>query len=260
VGATNRTRIEDYRDAVTERTRLILRVHPSNFHIAGFTGKPQLTELVALGRERNIPVYEDLGSGCLVDLKPWGVEEPLASASLEAGVNLISFSGDKLLGGPQAGILAGDAELVARLRRNPMFRALRLDKLITGALEATLRDLLFSRWDRIPALAMITLAPEQIRRRSETMVQSVGIGQVIEGRSVIGGGSTPDQSLPTWLVAIEHTAVNVLERELREGDPAVVARIEDDRLVMDLRTVFESEESELLAAVRRALDSCRRTC
>ncbi len=130
VGTTNRTRIEDYRVAISPQTKLILRVHPSNFHMIGFTARPELRELAALGREAGIPVHEDLGSGCMVDLRPYGIQEPLVQTSLHAGVNLVSFSGDKLLGGPQAGIIAGDAELVARLRRNPMFRALRLDKLI----------------------------------------------------------------------------------------------------------------------------------
>ena len=147
VGTTNRTRIEDCRDAITDRTRLLMRVHPSNFRISGFTARPDLRELTALGRERGIPVYEDLGSGCIVDLRAYGIDEPLVADSLSAGVDLVSFSGDKLLGGPQAGILAGRRELVARLRRNPLYRALRLDKVIHQLLENTLRSLLLERWD-----------------------------------------------------------------------------------------------------------------
>ena len=142
VGTTNRTRIDDYRAAINERTRLLMRVHPSNFRISGFTAQPELHELVALGRERGIPVYEDLGSGCLVDLRAFGIREPLVSDSLSAGADLVSFSGDKLLGGPQAGILSGRQDLVARLRRNPMYRALRLDKVVYQILENTLRNLL----------------------------------------------------------------------------------------------------------------------
>src|SRR5262249_30060834 len=194
VGTTNRTRIEDYRDAITERTRLILRVHPSNFHISGFTARPELRELVALGRERGIPVYEDLGSGCVVDLRAFGIDEPLVSESLEAGADLVSFSGDKLLAGPQAGILAGKPEMVARLRRNPLFRALRLDKVICQILEHTLRNLLLERWDQVPALAMIRQPAEEIRVRAQSLAARLPGAEVRSGSSVIGGGATPEQS------------------------------------------------------------------
>ncbi|MFN3325731.1 MAG: L-seryl-tRNA(Sec) selenium transferase [Bryobacteraceae bacterium] len=252
VGTTNRTRIEDYRDAVNERTRLLLRVHPSNFRIEGFSGRPELEEFAALGRERGIPVYEDLGSGCLVDMRPYGVEEPLASESLRAGVNLISFSGDKLLGGPQAGVLAGDPALVARLRRNPMFRALRLDKLISQALETTLRHLLLEQWDRIPALGMIAMPAESIRERAQRFLAELsGLrGSLEPGRSLIGGGSTPAQSLPTWLLVIESDDVTKLERRLRAGEPPVIGRIEDDRLLLDLRTVLPEQEPALRSALQ----------
>ncbi len=145
VGTTNRTTVEDYRAAINLRTRLLLRVHPSNFKMEGYTARPALEELTALGRERGLPVYEDLGSGCMVNLREFGIEEPLVSESLAAGVDLVSFSGDKLLGGPQAGILAGKADLVARLRRNPLYRALRLDKLACQALAESLRALLLER-------------------------------------------------------------------------------------------------------------------
>lgn len=252
VGTTNRTRIEDYRDAINDRTRLIMRVHPSNFQITGFTSRPKLSDLGALGREKQIPVYEDLGSGCLVDLKPWGIHEPVVADSLQAGVNVVSFSGDKLLGGPQAGILAGDPDLVQRMRRNPMFRALRCDKLVYGAMETALRHTLFCHWDRVPALSMIALSAETIRERAEAFCHQLdGIkAEVIPGLSVLGGGSTPDQALPTWLIAIEMDDVVAAERALRTGDPAVIARIEDDRLVLDLRTVFGGEEEAMLTRVR----------
>jgi L-seryl-tRNA(Ser) seleniumtransferase len=253
VGTTNRTSIQDYRNAINERTRLLLRVHPSNFRIEGFTARPELGELVALGKERGVPVYEDLGSGCVVDLRPFGIHEPLVGESLRAGADLVSFSGDKLLGGPQAGILAGKPEIVARLRRNPMFRALRLDKLIYQALENTLRALLFEQWDRIPALGMIRMSAEKIRERAERLMTSLPAlrARIEAGESVIGGGSTPEQSIPTWLIVIERPDLISAERKLRRNDPPVIARIEDDRLVLDLRTVFESEEEEL----RRALQA-----
>jgi len=255
VGTTNRTRVEDYRDAIGERTRLLLRVHPSNFSMRGFTGRPTLEELVALGNERGIPVYEDLGSGCIADLRPYGLDEPLAEASLAAGVSLVSFSGDKLLGGPQAGILAGRPDLVARLRRNPMYRALRLDKLILQALETTLRRLLLECWDQIPALRMIRTPADEIRARAQRLLDSLpGItAEIVRGESLIGGGSTPEQSIETWLVAIEAPDVAALERRLRSSNPPVIARIERDLLLVDLRTVFPEEEAELAAALRRVL-------
>jgi L-seryl-tRNA(Ser) seleniumtransferase len=253
VGTTNRTRIEDYRDAINDRTRLLLRVHPSNFRISGFTARPELRELVALGRERALPVYEDLGSGCIADLSRFGIDEPLAGASLSAGADLVSFSGDKLLGGPQAGILAGKGEIVSRLRRNPLFRALRLDKIIYQALENTLRHLLLEQWDAIPALAMIRQPAAQIRARAEALMAGVpGLrAEIIPGDSVIGGGATPEQAIPTWLIQIECADVTAAERRLRTGNPPVVARIENERLLLDLRTVFEDEEADVAAALRR---------
>ena len=251
VGTTNRTRIEDYRAAISDRTRLLMRVHPSNFRISGFTARPDLRDMTALGRERGIPVYEDLGSGCVVDLRAFGIAEPLVTDSLSAGVDLVSFSGDKLLGGPQAGILAGSQELIARLRRNPLFRALRLDKVIHHLLENTLRSLLLERWDEVPALAMLRQSAAQIRQRALGLVVRVpGLrAEVIEGESVTGGGATPEQSIATWLIAVECTDVVEAERSLRAGNPPVIARIEDGRLIFDLRTVFRGEEETLAAAL-----------
>lgn len=249
VGTTNRTRIDDYRDAINDRTRLLLRVHPSNFHIEGFTAKPSLQELAALARERGLPLYEDLGSGCVADLRPFGIAEPRVSESLDAGVNLVTFSGDKLLGGPQAGLIAGDAEIVARLRRNPLFRALRLDKLITQALATTLGHLVFERWNEIPALRMIRASADEIRARALRLCERVQGLELVEGRSVAGGGSTPEQSLATWLIALPGNAVAV-EKKLRAHIPPVIARIENDRVVLDLRTVFVEEEAELERALQ----------
>jgi L-seryl-tRNA(Ser) seleniumtransferase len=242
VGTTNRTHIGDYRAAVNERTRLILRVHPSNFHITGFTARPSLAELAALSRETGLPVLEDLGSGCLIDI---GLDEPLVSASLNAGISLVSFSGDKLLGGPQAGIIAGDPALVARIRRNPMFRALRLDKMMCQALESTLRAFVLEDWDRLPALRMIRMTAEEIRERALRLFPDV---ELIAGESVIGGGSTPDQAIPTWLIALPE-----MEKALRQNDPPVISRVENGRTLLDLRTVFPAEETELKLALDRCL-------
>jgi L-seryl-tRNA(Ser) seleniumtransferase len=250
VGTTNRTHLEDYRAAIGADTRLLMRVHPSNFRIEGFASKPGLQELAALARERGLPLYEDLGSGCVADLAPFGIREPRVDASFAAGANLVSFSGDKLLGGPQAGILAGDAELIRRVRRNPLFRALRLDKLITQVLETTLRHVLFERWDQIPAWRMMRIGAEEIRERAERIRASIPELGLIAGESVAGGGSTPGQTLPTWLLALPGDAV-ANERALRANDPPVIARIENDRLMLDLRTVFPEEENELVKALRQ---------
>jgi L-seryl-tRNA(Ser) seleniumtransferase len=247
VGTTNRTHLDDYRAAINDRTRVIMRVHPSNFHIEGFTAKPRLDELAGLARERQIPLYEDLGSGCVAELP--GIREPLVRESLEAGVNLVSFSGDKLLGGQQAGIITGDAELVARTRKNPLFRALRVDKSVVKGLAETLQRLIFAKYDEIPALRMLRMSAEEIRERAEKLRARIPSLEVIEGRSVAGGGSTPDQTLPTWLLAVSGDAVKV-ERNLRGC--GIVARIEDGRVVLDLRTVFPEEEEAVVKALQQA--------
>jgi L-seryl-tRNA(Ser) seleniumtransferase len=252
VGTTNRTYVEDYRAAINERTRLLLRVHPSNFRMEGFTLRPSVEELATLAQERGIPLYEDLGSGCLADLREYGIDEPLAQDSLRAGADLISFSGDKLLGGPQAGILAGKHDLVARLRRNPLFRALRADKLIYHSLETTLRNVLLQKWDAIPALNMIRGSAESMRARAEQLLEQIP-GELIQGQSVIGGGSTPGQALPSWLIALDVSDAARAEHRLRQGDPPVIVRIDKDRLLIDLRTVFPDEDGDLTAAVKAAL-------
>jgi L-seryl-tRNA(Ser) seleniumtransferase len=243
VGATNKTSIEDYKRAIGPKTKLILRVHPSNFRIVGFTARPSLAELCALAREAGLPLYEDLGSGNLVDLRACGVDEPLARDSLAAGVDLVTFSCDKLLGGPQSGVIAGREDLVARIRRNPMYRTFRCDKLIVAALEAALRRLAFEDYDAIPSLWMIRRNSNEIKARAMDMVEGLD-AEVTPGESVIGGGSTPEQTIPTWLIALKGGAA-AMERKLRESDPPVIARIEKDRVLLDLRTVFAEEEAQL---------------
>jgi L-seryl-tRNA(Ser) seleniumtransferase len=242
VGATNKTTLADYANAITPRTALLLRVHPSNFHITGFTAKPTLAELASLG----LPVYEDLGSGALVDLRPYGVNEPVVRDSIEAGIGVVTFSGDKLLGGPQAGYISGQPDLLARIRRNPMYRALRLDKLQLQAMEQTLRAILLEDLDAIPALAMIRLTADQIRARAEALAARIPGAEVLPGESVIGGGSTPDQSLPTYLIALAGPA-HKLERKLRAA--GIIARVDAGRLLLDLRTVLPSQETAILAAL-----------
>jgi L-seryl-tRNA(Ser) seleniumtransferase len=274
VGTTNRTGIRDYEDAINDRTRLLLRVHPSNFRVTGFTDRPSLEELVALGKKVNLPVYEDLGSGCLADLTAAGILEPVVRSSGEAGVSVMSFSGDKLLGGPQAGMIAGKKEIVDRIRRNPLFRALRVDKLTIAALEVTLKSYLRGALDEIPALRMIRLSAAEIGSRAEQLLaklrpllpDDVAI-QIREGVSVIGGGSTPDQNLPTSLIAIASPRIsarqleeNMRRPELQVPGPGksispipVIGRIEDEQLILDLRTVQIEEEPELIARLAAAL-------
>ena len=241
VGTTNRTSLDDYREAITSRTRVLLRVHRSNFRMTGFTSRPGLSELIGLGRERGIPVYEDLGSGCLVDL---GIGEPLAQDSLKAGANLVSFSGDKLLGGPQAGIIAGDSDLVGRIRRNPLFRALRQDKLLCQALEETLRLLLLGDLESIPALRMIRMSANEIRTRAEAIAARIPGAIVEPGESLIGGGATPDLTLPTHLILVDAD-----ETKLRANNPPIVARMEKGKIAIDLRTVLPEQEGAIVQAL-----------
>lgn len=265
VGTTNRTRIVDYENAINENTRLLLRVHPSNFTITGFAEKPPVEELVLLGQRASLPLVEDLGSGCMVDLSSSGIIEPTVRQSVEAGVSIVMFSGDKLLGGPQAGIIAGEKELVGRVRRNPLFRALRVDKLTTAALAATLGAYLRGAVDEIPALSMIRMSVQEIKGRADNflrqLIPELPVGEVeveiTDGSSLAGGGSTPTQSLPTKLIRIASARYSAaqLEQRLRRAPASisVIARVEDDRLVLDLRTVFPEQEPALLKTVSSVL-------
>jgi L-seryl-tRNA(Ser) seleniumtransferase len=265
VGTTNRTRLADYENAVNEKTRLFLRVHPSNFKVTGFTDKPSLEELVGLSQRTDLPVVEDLGSGCLYDLSESGIAEPTVRQSIAAGVGLVTFSGDKLLGGPQAGIISGKKDLVARVRRHPLFRALRVDKLTIAALEATLGAYLRGAWEEIPALRMIRITPQELERRARDFLRELrpeipldGIDfEIADGRSLAGGGSTPSQSLPTKLIRVLSARYSAakLERRLRHSSSgvSVIARVEDDRLVLDLRTVFLDQEPLLVKTLAAAL-------
>jgi len=263
VGTTNRTRITDYENAINERTRLLLRVHPSNFTVSGFTEKPEVAELIALGERRGLPVVEDLGSGCLVDLSAAGVSEPTVRESVEAGFSLVLCSGDKLLGGPQAGIIAGNKELVAKVRRHPLFRALRVDKLTIAALEVTLRAYLRADWNEIPSQRMIRTTVEEISSRTKHLVEALRTRvrgteaqfEIADGASLMGGGSTPAQSLSTRVLRIrsKHYSATQLEARLRGGTAPVIARIEEDSVIVDLRTVFPAQEGPLADSLVAAL-------
>jgi len=265
VGTTNRTRVEDYENAINEKTRALLRVHPSNFKVTGFTDKPSLEELVALSQRSGLPLVEDLGSGCLIDLSEYGVSEPTVKQSIDAGVSVVMFSGDKLLGGPQAGMIAGKKELIARVRRYPLFRALRVDKLTIAALGATFGAYLRAAWDEIPAIRMIRATPQELKRRAENFIRELRPDlpldeveiEITGGASLAGGGSTPSQSLPTKIIRIASARYSAtkLEQRLR-GAPAgisVIARVEDDRLILDLRTVFPEQEPLLLKTLAAVL-------
>ncbi|MGE5204555.1 MAG: L-seryl-tRNA(Sec) selenium transferase, partial [Chlamydiota bacterium] len=258
VGTTNRTRIADYDRSVNDKTRLLLRVHRSNFQITGFTEQPPLSELVELGRKRGIPVMEDLGSGALIDLRSVGISgEPGVADSLRAGVDVVTYSGDKLLGGPQAGMLSGRRELIARIRSNPLFRALRVDKLAYAALEATLLAYVRQDHDAIPALRMLRLAPEEIERRAEAVKQKLEAEasrlslEIVDGRSVVGGGAAPAATLPSRLLAVtcEDLSADELATRLRAGDPPIVARVEEGRVLLDLRAVFPEQDELVVRAL-----------
>jgi L-seryl-tRNA(Ser) seleniumtransferase len=260
VGTTNRTRINDYEGAINEQTRLILRVHPSNYRIIGFTERPGVKEVADLARRAGIPSFEDLGSGCLIDLAPYGVkDEPVVSASLGAGISVVSFSGDKMLGGPQAGVIAGSRAIVDRVRENPLMRALRVDKMTYAALEATLR--LYERGcaeSEVPVIRAMARTRDRIGERARGFGESVDRmtggrvrASIEDGESVIGGGSAPEVKLPTVLVAIEggELSASQIEARLRGYSVPVITRTEHDRVLIDLRTVEPGEEAIMLEAI-----------
>ena len=257
VGTTNRTSLNDYRNAISENTRLLMRVHTSNYRIVGFAKTPTLPELADLAHEAGLPLYEDAGSGAMIDLSEYGIAgEPIIRQSLEAGADIVTFSGDKLLGGPQAGLVVGRGELIERMRANPLYRALRADKLRLAALEATLEE--YARDERVPAQESIRMTAVEIRGRVDKLISRISQRispnvklEKIQGESAVGGGSAPTSPLPTFLIAVTSPSMspNDVEAALRQGDPPIVVRIVDDRVVIDLRTVSESEEAEIEKAL-----------
>jgi L-seryl-tRNA(Ser) seleniumtransferase len=263
VGATNKTHLRDYAQAISEHTALLLRVHTSNYRIVGFTAEVSAPELVELGRQHQLPVMEDLGSGTLVDLRPFGLyDEPTVPEVVASGVDLVTFSGDKLLGGPQAGIVVGKAQYIAAVRRHPLHRAVRVDKFTVAALEATLRfytDPELARRE-IPTLTMLSMTPDTIarrvrrlRRRLPADVQAAYQPRVIDGNSAVGGGALPLAQLPTTLLALRPTfcSVTALERRLRCRHPAIIGRIAQDQYLLDLRTVLDREIPEIATALQQ---------
>jgi L-seryl-tRNA(Ser) seleniumtransferase len=259
VGTTNRTKLRDYETALSPDTAMIMRVHPSNYRIIGFTETPRLADLAELSRNKGVILFEDAGSGAVADLSAFGLgDEPLISRSIADGSDLVAFSGDKLLGGPQAGIIAGRSELVEKIRHHPLYRALRVNKMVYAALEATLGA--FTRgkqFEEVPTLRMLGAGKNEIRERAEKLVASVAASgakatlNVIEGDSVIGGGSAPAVKPRTALITVDVAGMRATEIEsrLRANDPPVIARIEDEKVVVDLRTVDVAEEEELKGAI-----------
>jgi L-seryl-tRNA(Ser) seleniumtransferase len=262
VGTTNRTRIADYERAINDRTKLLLRVHRSNFEITGFTEQPDISELVELADKHKLPLVEDLGSGSLVDLRAFGINnEPSVLDSLRAGVHIVTYSGDKLLGGPQAGLISGRENLVQKMRGNSLFRALRADKLTYAALEATLLAYIKRDHDAIPALRMMQLSKAEISERAENLVSKINSSEIgadlIDGESLLGGGSAPSSVLPTRLIAItvKNVSANELADRLRRSHPPIIARVEDGRVLLDLRTVLPAQDEVLRQVLVRAAES-----
>ena len=256
VGTTNRTYLRDYEAAIGEATAAVMRVHTSNFRVSGFAESTPLADLARLAHERGLFLIDDLGSGCLLDTRVYGLApEPTPQESLRAGADLVLFSGDKLLGGPQAGIAVGRRELIERLRRHPLARAVRMDKASIAALNATL--LHYAKGEavaKVPIWRMIATPLAAIDRRARRWARAIGEGaRVVDGRSMVGGGTLPEESLPTRLLSLATPDVDGLARRLRLGDPPVVGRVEHDRLLLDPRTVDPRDDAALLRAVRSAL-------
>lgn len=249
IGATNRVHLRDYQQAIAEQPiRLVMRVHRSNFAIIGFTTEPTLAEIVGAAHAANLPVLDDLGSGTLIDTAQYGLlHEPTIQESLAAGADLVCFSGDKLLGGPQAGIIVGRAELVAKLKKHPLARAVRADKLALAALSATLLHYLKDEAEsEIPVWRMISASQPELQVRAQGWADHLGHGTVVPGESTVGGGSLPGESLPTALLALDHSHPDKLMKKLRALPTPIIGRIQDGKAVFDPRTVLPTQEKMLL--------------
>ena len=260
IGTTNRVHLYDYERAIQEESiRMVMRAHRSNFQIIGFTSEPTLEEIVTISHQAGVPVVDDLGSGSLIDTAEFGLgHEPMVQESLEAGVDLVCFSGDKLLGGPQAGIILGKLELINKLKKHPLARAIRADKLCLAALSATMLHYLKSEaLTEIPVWSMISEPLEQIKSKAGRWIEFLGQGDLVEGKSTVGGGSLPGETLPTWLIAFSVRHPNKVLSSLREAQPPIIARLEEDRLVLDPRTVLANQEEQLLANLQMILSSRR---
>ena len=260
VGTTNRTYVRDYANSLTPQTGVFLKAHASNFRVEGFTAEVSIGELVELGRVNDIPVIHDVGSGALLDTDKYGLaHEPTPQESISAGAGLVMFSGDKLLGGPQAGIISGDRALVEKLSRHPLARAIRIDKISLASLTATLMHYLKGEAEaKIPIWKMISAHPDQIRLRAQKWKESLQVdAEIIESKSAVGGGSLPGETLNSWSLAIDSAGVlggaQALVTRLRENVPPIIARIDGDKVLLDPRTVMENEEDLVVDALRRCV-------
>jgi len=255
VGTTNKVRLSDYQSAMEDPTALIMRVHPSNFKIIGFTEEPELKDIVETAHQAGIFVIDDLGSGALFDTSKYGLaHEPTVQESLSAGVDVVCFSGDKLLGGPQAGIIVGKKALIDKIKKHPLARAVRADKVCLAGISATLLHYLKDDAEReIPIWKMMSLTLKQVKGRAEAWKNELGQGNVVEGESTVGGGSLPGESFKTWLLSLEVKSTDKFLKKLREQHPPIIARTESDKVLLDPRTVFPEQEGALLVGLNNAL-------
>ncbi len=252
VGTTNRTNIADFEAAIAEGTKLLLWAHQSNFQIVGFSSSPEIAELGNLAHQHGLPLVVDLGSGAVVDTSRFGLRhEPTAMEVLTAGADVVCFSGDKLLGGPQSGIILGRADLLEKIRKHPLYRALRADKLCLAGLNATLLHYLKGEAEeKIPLVRMLALKPDEIKSRAEAWIAELGYGSLVEGRSTIGGGSLPGQDLPTYLLALHCKSTPRATAALRQQDPPIIARVQEDLLLLDPRTILPWQDKDLLKGLK----------
>jgi len=260
IGATNRVHLSDYEAALEAKPALFLRAHRSNFRLVGFTSEPELSEISSLAHQAGIPVLDDRGSGSLLDTARYGLgHEPTVQESLAQGADLVCFSGDKLLGWPQAGIIIGRADLVARIKKHPLARAVRADKLCLAALSATLLHYLKDEAEReVPIWRMISMPLDEIRQRAASWAQALGAGEVIPAESTVGGGSLPGESMPTFTLALTVGSPERFMKRLRRSQPPLIARLENDCILLDPRTVLPEQEAALLSVLRQALQAEKR--
>jgi len=255
VGTTNRVHLADYEEALSEPTGVVMRAHRSNFKIIGFTEEPDLKDIVDVAHKADVPVVDDLGSGSFLDTAKYGLaHEPTVQESLDAGVDVVCFSGDKLLGGPQGGIIVGRKDLIARIKKHPLARAVRADKVALAGITATLLHYLKDEAEReIPIWQMISMTRRQVKAQAEAWQDALGQGEVIESESTVGGGSLPGESMKTWVLALNVKSPDKFMAKLRKSDPPLIARTENDRVLLDPRTVLPEQDETLISILKSQL-------